>query len=177
MGTGAESGIWKFDYTRLPGCACYTPGMSAPAAISLRPAQAADSPHIKALIHSENLNPMGLDWQRFILAVDEQGRMIGCGQVKSHGDGTRELGSLAVIPECRGQGVAATIIHYLVQANPGVLYLTTRSELGTFYQRFGFRRVYQDEMTPYFKRIYRIAAALKKLGLFGEQELWVMVRE
>jgi hypothetical protein len=43
----------------------------------LRPAMEADFPAIKALIHQVGINPMGLAWPNFILAVDEAGAMVG----------------------------------------------------------------------------------------------------
>lgn len=142
----------------------------------LRPAGAADFPAIRDLIHAAQINPMGLNWRRFILAVDDQGRLIGCGQIKPHGDGSRELASIAVIPEWRQRGVARVIIQSLLAAAPGPLYLTCRGELGGFYERFGFRRILAPEMPPYFRRIERLARGLGRLGAFKGQEMWVMLR-
>ncbi len=143
-------------------------------AFSLRPAQAADFPAVRALIHAAQINPMGLDWRRFTLAVDDQGRMIGCGQIKPHSDGTRELASIAVIPAWRERGVASAIIQYLLTIAPPPLYLTCRASLGLFYARFGFRRILPPDLPPYFRRIERLARGLQRLGAFKGQEMWVM---
>jgi amino-acid N-acetyltransferase len=105
------------------------------------------------------INPSGLDWRRFVLAVDESGGMIGCGQVKPHGDGTRELASIAVVPEWRGRGVARAIIEYwLARAEPP-LWLTCNSGLIPMYQKFGFQEI-RDNLPPYFKRLRRIAGVV-----------------
>ena len=56
--------------------------------ITYRPAQASDEAAIKALIRTVNINPMGLKWQRFLVALDKNGQLIGCGQIKSHRDGS-----------------------------------------------------------------------------------------
>ena len=119
---------------------------------------------------------MALDWPRFLLAVSETGEVIGCGQVKPHGDGTRELASIAVIPAWQGNGVARAVIERLLAENPGVLYLTCRGHLGPFYERFGFRSLARDEMPPYFRRIHRIARAIGALGLIPG-DLLVMKRD
>jgi len=141
----------------------------------IRPAVKTDFPAIRRLIYQTGINPMGLAWQRFLVAVDEQGKMIGCGQVKPHGDGTHELASIAVVPERRGQGVASTIIQQLIDENPGRLYLTCRASMGPFYERFEFRNVRKDELTPYFRRIQRLVGLFMRVGM-AEEGLLVMVR-
>jgi amino-acid N-acetyltransferase len=143
---------------------------------SLRPATQADFPAIRDLIHRVQINPMGLDWPRFVVAVDAQGRIVGCGQVKLHGDGSRELASIAVEAEWRGQGIAGTIIRHLVAQHPGTLYLTCRSGLGSFYEPFGFCTIDRAEMPPYFQRISRIVSAIRKLHITDER-LLVMKRQ
>lgn len=105
--------------------------------------------------------------------------MIGCGQVKRHGDDSYELASIAVVPEWRGRGVArAVITHlkdtYVIEHSGRPLYLTCLAKLGPMYARFGFRVVGPDEMTPYFRRIHRIAGWIGRLGRMPDR-LLVMV--
>ncbi len=135
-----------------------------PVAFSLRPAVAADETTIRRMIAQVNINPMGLDWKRFILAIDPTGIMIGCGQVKPHGDGSFELASIAVLPEWRGKGVARAIIEHLLQEHPSRLYLTCRSELEPLYQKFGFQTIMMEAMPPYFRRISRIVNIMNRLS-------------
>ena len=71
---------------------------------TLRPAQESESRVIKDLIHLTGINPMGLDWKRFIVAVDDRDQILGIGQIKSHGTDILELASVAVYPEHRGNG-------------------------------------------------------------------------
>ncbi len=92
---------------------------------------------------------MSLDWRRFVIAEDG-GEIVGISQVKQHGDGSRELASIAVIPERRGQGIARKIIEHLLEQETGTVYLTCRSPLESFYTRFGFRRIQVDEMRRTF---------------------------
>ena len=135
---------------------------------SLRPATSTDFPAIRGLIRLVQINPIDLDWQRFVIAVTPEGEMIGCGQVKPHGDGSRELASIAVTPPWRKRGVARAIIEYLTASEPGTLYLTCRASLGPFYTRFGFKAIEQPEMPPYFRRISRLMKALGVLHVVGE---------
>ncbi len=142
----------------------------------LRPARSDDFPAIRDLIRAVGINPLGLDWQRFIIAVDSAGGLIGCGQVKPHQDGSLELASIAVIPERRGQGIASAIIRDLTQSHPQPLYLTCRASLGNFYQQFGFRRLEQHEMPAYFRRIARVVRIARALKLLPG-DLLVMKRD
>jgi len=126
--------------------------------VSLRPATQADAATIRSIISQVKINPLALDWHRFVVAMDHDGRVVGCGQVKPHHDGTRELASIAVLPDWRSKGVARMIIDHLLLQNPGTIYLTCQSTLGPMYQKFGFKAISPEEMTPYFRRLYRMVA-------------------
>lgn len=135
-----------------------------PPGVQLRRAERADAAAIRRLIWQERLNPLSLDWRRFTLAVDAQGRMLACAQIKPHSDGTFELASLAVLPVWRGQGLArALITHLQAQAGPP-LYLTCRATLVPFYARHGFRAPAEDELPAYFRRLRRAADWLFRLA-------------
>ena len=111
---------------------------------SLRPALESESDSIKDLIKLVGINPTGLDWKRFIVAVNESGQVIGCGQIKPHGGDIRELASIAVVPEYRGQGIARAVIEMLLDESERPLYLMCLSYNGPMYAKFGFRAV-EDE--------------------------------
>ena len=98
------------------------------------------------------------------MAVDASGRIIGCGQVKPHRDGTLELASLAVLPDWRGKGVARAIIEHLTGQNPGRLYLMCRSPLEALYVKFGFQAIEFADMPPYFQQISRVAALYNRMA-------------
>jgi amino-acid N-acetyltransferase len=138
---------------------------------TLRPASVEDDPAIRRLVQIGRINPTGLDWRRFIVAISPAGTVIGCGQVKPHGDGSREIASIVVDPEWRGQSVARTIIERLIEENPGELFLMCRSVLGPFYEKFGFCSISFDEMPKYFRRISRVAGLLHALQGEGESLL------
>jgi N-acetylglutamate synthase-like GNAT family acetyltransferase len=130
---------------------------------SLRKATLADAATIRRIISQVQINPMGLYWQRFVLAIGPDGKVIGCGQVKPHSDGSLELASIAVMPAWRGKGIARAMIEYLLENYPGRLYLTCRSQLEPLYQKFGFQAIQYEKMPPYFKRISRLVSLFNKL--------------
>jgi len=122
----------------------------------IRFAQETESAQIKALIYEVGINPTGLDWRRFLVAVDGSGRVIGCGQIKPHGSDVLELASIAVLPEQRGQGIARRIIEQLLAENPRPLYLMCVEHNAAMYEKFGFRAIELDDMPRYFQRMKKL---------------------
>jgi N-acetylglutamate synthase-like GNAT family acetyltransferase len=152
-------------------------------AFALRQANEQDERTIKALVRASNINPLGIHWQRFIVAEDAD-RIVGIGQVKVHGDGSRELASIATVPDRQREGIATAVIEALLASDAGTssspLYLTCRAPTRPFYERFGFHTVEQlADMPPYFRRIMRIARVLFAIGsrLGREAGGLVMVRK
>jgi N-acetylglutamate synthase-like GNAT family acetyltransferase len=131
----------------------------------LQAATSAQQAEIKTLVRAAQINPMGLDWRRFVVAVDGNGRIIGCGQLKPHDDGSLELASIVVAPGWQGQGVARAVIEHLLATSPRPLWLTCMSVLVPFYARFGFREVTTPaEIPPYFRRVSRVFRLLARLS-------------
>ncbi len=141
------------------------------AGFALRSATEQDFPAIRQLIHQVGINPMSLDWRRFVVAVDEAGRLVGCGQLKPHGRELVELASIAVQPDRRGEGIARAVIEALLPRAPRPVYLICRAELGMFYQKWGFRSLALKEMPPYFKRLARLAGLFAPLAGEGGRML------
>lgn len=149
--------------------------------IVFRPATAADQSVINAIIREVGINPMSLKWPNFWLAVDaDSGVVAGTGQIKAHGDGSRELASIATRPAYRSRGIAQAMIRRLIAQHTAAtrdpLYLTCVSSMGTFYEPFGFRVTPLDEMPPYFRRIKRFVNLLHRFS-GGDVTLLVMRRE
>jgi len=141
----------------------------------LRPATAEDIPRIRSLVLAAHINPTGLDWSRFIVAITPEDKIIGCGQIKPHRDGSHELASIVVQPTWRGRGVARGIIEHLLASEEGKLYLMCRSVLGPLYEKFSFRALEHDEMPKYFQRVSRLNSVIEILRKEGET-LLVMAR-
>jgi N-acetylglutamate synthase-like GNAT family acetyltransferase len=123
---------------------------------TVRPALESESAQIKELIKLVGINPTGLDWKRFLVAGNERGQVIACGQIKPHGGDIRELASIAVLPEHRGQGIARAVIEMLLRGNPKPLYLMCISHNGPMYEKFGFQVIADEKMPRYFSRIKKV---------------------
>jgi len=131
--------------------------------VTIRPATEADQPTIRRLIKEAHLNRMSLQWPNFVVA-EEDGAIVGLGQVKAHQDRSRELASIAVVPARQGQGVGRALIERLLAREPGVvLHLTCRRELEGYYERFGFRRLERAEYPPYFRRLIPLVNVVVRL--------------
>lgn len=122
----------------------------------IRPALESESAQIKALINVVGINPTGLDWKRFIVAVTDEGQVISCGQLKPHGADILELASIGTLPEYRGQGIARAIIKELLRESPRPLYLMCIAHNGPIYEKFGFRVIETKDMPRYFQRIKKL---------------------
>lgn len=139
----------------------------------IREAVAADQATVRRIVRAAWLNPTGLYWRRFLVA-DEGERIVGTVQLKPHSDGSLELASLAVVPERQSQGIGAALVA-AAQARAGrELYLTCRSSLESYYQRFGFRRVAPAELPRNLGRMYVLANLI--LGLTRRPERLLVMR-
>jgi N-acetylglutamate synthase-like GNAT family acetyltransferase len=143
--------------------------------VVIHPAIADDQYAITAIVRAARINRSNLDWQRFLVARWGQD-IIGVGQVKPHGDGSRELASIAVIPEWQGQGVGSAIIRALLARESGVLYLMCALPTQRYYERFGFQRIERRDMPPYFRRLDWFARIITRLS-FGRIGVAVMRNE
>jgi N-acetylglutamate synthase-like GNAT family acetyltransferase len=145
--------------------------------IQIRPAIEDDQPAIHRLIRQAGINPLGLNWRRFTVAVELSGVVVGCGQLKQHRDGTVELASLAVVPRLRGEGLGRRLIEALIGRGPDELWLMCRSSLASLYRKFGFEEVEEPEAMPtYFRRVRGLAGLVHQLAHTNEH-LAVMLRQ
>jgi N-acetylglutamate synthase-like GNAT family acetyltransferase len=141
--------------------------------VTIRPATKADQATIRRLIREASLNRMSLDWPNFVVA-EQEGAVVGIGQVKPHRDGSRELASIAVVPAQQGSGIGSAVIRTLLAREAGVLHLTCRRQMQGYYERFGFRRLEPSEFPPYYKRLIPIVNTFARLL---KTEILVMRRE
>jgi GNAT superfamily N-acetyltransferase len=90
--------------------------------------------------------------------------LVAIGQIKPHGDGSRELAAIAVVPEWQDQGIATAIIHAMLARDPGPLYLVYAPEPAEFYARFGFHREPGARLPAYLRRLQRLVEFLSRLA-------------
>ena len=154
-----------------------TEGNLSPPIFQIRPAKVTDQSAIRSLIRIVGINPLGLDWRRFYLAVDSNDHLIGCGQIRVHGDGSRELASIAVQENWRQQGVATRIITTLLNGEQGNVWLMCQTEMVPFYEKFSFYEVLQlEDLPPHFRRIIRLWGVITRVS-GGKHKGSVMLRK
>jgi N-acetylglutamate synthase-like GNAT family acetyltransferase len=145
-------------------------------AMILRPAQPDDFPAIRNLVQRGKINPFGLLWSRFWVVVNLEGRIVACGQVKPHWDGSHELASIVVDPAHRGRGLARWVIEKLIEENPGTLYLTCKSSIAPMYEKFDFKEITFGEQPSYFRFLRLIAYFLLRVKV-TRSTIKIMIRK
>ncbi len=65
------------------------------------------------MIKRNNFNPFGLALENFTVATDPQDKLMGCGQIKHHGE-LQELASLVVADEYQGRGISTLLMDALL---------------------------------------------------------------
>ena len=108
--------------------------------VSIRPATEQDQAQILQLARGERLKPFGLHWPNFIIA-EKHRRVVGAVQLRTHGDGALELGSLVVEAASRGQGIAARLIDRRLAGITGRILMITGRAYAEHYRRWGFERI------------------------------------
>jgi N-acetylglutamate synthase-like GNAT family acetyltransferase len=142
----------------------------------IRPASEADQPHIHDIVRRARIKPFDLKWSRFLLAETEAGEVIGCGQIKNHRDGSRELASIAVEEAWRHRGIASELIEKLLVGVAEPVWLICQGRLVGFYERFGFAEKSPTEETPkHLRRAFRAARLFKRL-IPGIGKIAIMVK-
>lgn len=111
-----------------------------------------DLPETLALLRSADLPEAGVEehFDRFLVARDEQGRLVGCIGAEVYGD-VGLLRSLAVSEEARSSGIGRTLVTALLARSRdhglGALYLLTTTA-PRYFPRFGFEPVPRSEADP-----------------------------
>ena len=124
---------------------------------TIRRATPRDQLAITTLVRNEHLNPIDLDWRRFVIATDRSG-ILGAVQLRKHGDHSRELSSLVVRQDARGLGIAARLIDRLLARIATRVLMITGVAFAAHYERWGFRPI-EPAMAP---------AAVRRNYYFGK---------
>lgn len=109
-------------------------------AVTVRRATPADQTTIRRLVRGAQLDPTALHWSHFVVAEIDGAGSVGIGQVRPY-PRCPELGSLVVRKRFRGRGIAAAIIHALLESEPGTVYLECQVHMVPYYERFGFQEI------------------------------------
>ena len=139
--------------------------MAHDARITIRRATEEDQAAIRTLVRSERLNPHGLDWPNFVVAIDADS-LVGAVQLRRHRDGSRELGSLVVRKAARGQAVASRLIDALLADAHEPIFMVTTEVFAERYQRWGFCRIEPAAASAAVRRNYRIGSLVSITALF-----------
>ena len=120
--------------------------------VTIAPAKAEDIDAIKRLLVANDLPTAGVDehWKTFIVARDENGRVIACGGSEAY-QFAALIRSVAVESEYQKQGLGRRLVRQLLDrlASRGLreFYLLTTTAEGYFKKR-GFKTIDRDEVHP-----------------------------
>ena len=98
--------------------------------------------------HEPGAPPSAADIDVFLVAVDADGRAVGCGALRRLDPASAEIKRMYVEPAARGTGVATGVLRALENAAARRGWTTLRLETGTaqpeairFYEREGYRAI------------------------------------
>jgi N-acetylglutamate synthase-like GNAT family acetyltransferase len=143
-------------------------------ALTIRPARQEDQEMILSYVRQAKINPRNLHWQNFLVA-EEDHRIIGIRQVKTHAQGTREVASGYVLPEYRREGISARLMKELLARETGPLYTMVNEKRAPYYEQFGFLRVDVSQLPSDFLREYRIGRLVTSLmSIFRKERVRIV---
>lgn len=116
-------------------------------------------PRIRRVL-SKLLSPVfssGIDWRNFVVAVSDDGDLIGCCRIKLHKGGIRELATISVDKTWQGRGLTSSGREFLLAHIPTPWWGTCLSNLVPLYQRLGAIEVIDlKQMPPFLRRRQRL---------------------
>ena len=115
--------------------------MSVVPPATIRAATRDDRRTIRKMVRKAHLDPTDVHWPHFLVA-EQEGVVVGIGQVRHYRD-CRELGSLVVRDDRRGQGIGGQIIEALLARHHGEVFLECRTVMVPYYRHFGFEQLVQ----------------------------------
>jgi amino-acid N-acetyltransferase len=130
-------------------------GQQVAGPIAIRPARLADIRMVEPLINRHAANNLMLpktpeqlarNFREFVVAVNRDDRVLGCGALRVYNEELAEISSLAVDESAHGRGIGRTIVEALLEEARRLglrtVFALTLQEL--FFSRLGFRVVSKD---------------------------------
>lgn len=139
-------------------------------AVVVRKARLQEDKAIRALVLSERMRPIDLKPENFLVAVKDD-EIIGTVQMRRHGDGTRELGSLVVAAAFRRQGIAVQLIGELLKDERQSVYAIAARTHWTLYARWGFERVTGRSVPKSIRLHYVLGSLGSVVSLFKRRSM------
>lgn len=104
-----------------------------------------DFDSIQNIIHNTHLSYYEIAQDQFILLKNQKGEIIAFGRIFSIWENEKELGTLRVNPQERGNKIGIFIIETLIKEKKGEasLYLACEKELENYYKKAGFKQTNQ----------------------------------
>jgi N-acetylglutamate synthase-like GNAT family acetyltransferase len=143
-------------------------------AVCIRPATEQDQQAIRLLVRGERLNPTGLNWKNFLVAVTEED-VVGAVQMRKHADGSLELGSLIVRRDMRSRGIGAQLIDALLAAESRPVWMITSAAFAGAYERWDFWPIEARSAPVKVRRNYRMGSLARIVSFFRRRPLRKLV--
>eukprot|EP01024_Parvocaulis_polyphysoides_P001137 TRINITY_DN10315_c1_g1_i1.p1 TRINITY_DN10315_c1_g1~~TRINITY_DN10315_c1_g1_i1.p1 ORF type:complete len:181 (+),score=17.46 TRINITY_DN10315_c1_g1_i1:158-700(+) len=98
---------------------------------------------IRTMVIRERMNPLTLDPLRFIVAEkDDTKKLAGCVQLADLQNNKKELRTLIVEPDFRGQGVGQILVQEILKdVGECQVYIVTLLSTQPFYEKFDFNTI------------------------------------
>jgi len=114
--------------------------------------------------------------REFIVAVDDNGRIVGCAAVDVMWADLAEVKSLAVAPEMRRGGIGSELINAaLADARRiGVKKLFSLTYEQRFFERHGFSVIDREQLP---EKVWRECLACEKVNACDEIAMWYLLDE
>ena len=128
------------------------------ARVTVRPARVADMAQVEPLINAfaarelmlaKTIEQLSRNFREFVVAVDQDGRVLGCAALRVYTPQLAELGSLAVDETAHGLGIGRMLVERIEEEaraiGIGTVFALTLQD--AFFHRCGYRTV-PKEMFP-----------------------------
>ncbi|CBN74296.1 conserved unknown protein [Ectocarpus siliculosus] len=145
---------------------------TTPGELHFRPAAKTEQGTIQKILVGMLMNPMSIDISNFICA-EQEGALVGFGQVRPIGGSSYELASLHVDESYRGRGIGSSVVRQLVKGYVSThgegqirnLFLLTLESTVPFYEKNGFAVAPANEIPTVLKAERAVGSLLQ--SFFG----------